>query len=721
MSFVKSLVWVLIFCCLVPATVSAVDLPGKDQTDPNAPFLLIADEVVYDQDLETVTATGNVEISSDGRVLKADTVSYSQRDGVVTASGNISLIEATGEIVFANYLRLDEKLRTGFIENVNMLMTDNSRLAANGARRYSDERTEMSKAVFSPCQACKEDPNRPLLWQVKAVKVIHRRDTREIEYRDATLEVFGIPVFYLPFFRHPDPTVERASGFLAPKFGNDSELGLSLETPYYFDIAPDRDFTFSPMITEKEGLVLKGQYRQLTERGGYDLEASLTYPDKRNDLGEVVNGRELRGHVKGKGLFELDDNWRWGWNVHRATDDTYLNRYNISNEDTLTSKLFVDKVAGTRFSSASAYTFQGLKQEDDSDLTPFVAPFLEYSFLSDPFGDWGRFSFDANAVSLYRTGGTDSRRISAGGEWRSPHIGPMGDIYTLIASLRGDFFWSNDALDPDSSTGEYENAVEARLIPLLAVDWRYPWIRQGDGYQHVIEPIVQAIYSPTDLNDGTIPNEDSISFEFDDSNLFSLNRFPGYDRVESGSRINMGVKTAIYGDNGGSASFTVGQVYRVDGESVFPSNSGLDDDLSDVVAQVTLSPGPWLDVSNRVRIDVDDRSLDRNEVYFALGPPNYRLVGSYVRLNEGDPTLVIEEREEIYGAVRAKIDDNWAVRVFGRRDLTGNGRTIRTGGGLYYNDECTNFEITIERDNTSDRDAKPTTSINFRIVLKHLG
>ena len=225
----------------LPQVALAAELSDPKRPNEDAPFLLIADEVIYDQDLETVTATGKVEVSSDGRVLKADTVSYNQRDGVVTASGNVSVTESTGEVAFAEYLQLDDRLKTGFIESVSMLMTDDSKLAANGARRYEDERTEMSKAVFSPCKACAKHPDRPLLWQVKAVKVIHRRDTREIEYQDATLEVFGIPVFYLPFFRHPDPTVDRASGFLAPKFGNDSEIGFSVETPYFFNLAPDRD------------------------------------------------------------------------------------------------------------------------------------------------------------------------------------------------------------------------------------------------------------------------------------------------------------------------------------------------------------------------------------------------------------------------------------------------------------------------------------------------
>ncbi len=718
--FFASLVLLISVIVISAAPLGAAELPNLKKS-PEGPFLLIADEVTYDKELDIVTAKGNVEISNGGRVLKADTVNYNQRDGVVTAAGNISLTEPTGEVAFAEYMKLNEKLSTGFIESVRVLLTDNSRFAANGARRYGDERTEMAKAVYSPCQVCKSDPSRPLVWQVKAVKIIHRRDTREIEYQDATLEIFGVPVIYLPFFRHPDPTVERASGFLAPSFGNDSELGLSVKIPYFFNIASDKDFTFEPIITTREGVVLVGEYRQLTENGRFQIAGSANYTDKRNDLGAKIDGQEFRGHVEGAGRFTLPDDWRWGWKLSRASDDTYLSRYNFSNEDTLTSNIFINKVNGTRYASAAAYTFQGLTTEDDSDTTPYVAPLLDYSFLSDPLGDWGRVSFDASAVSLYRTGGTDSRRFSIGGEWRSPHIGPIGDVYTLIAALRGDIYWSNDVAVENSSLGQTESSVESRLIPVLALDWRYPWTRQDGNFQSVIEPIIQAIYSPNGLNDPSIPNEDSVSFEFDSTNLFSLNRFPGYDRVESGTRFNMGLKGSIYGADGGYASFTVGQVYRVRSDSTFPANTGLDDNLSDIVSQVTISPGTYLDLVARVRINNDDLSIDRPEVYVSVGPPAYRLTASYLRLEQEDPLSELEAREEIFAALRILLSDNWSVTAHNRRDLTSNGGTIRTGGGLQYQDECITLEFTVDRDNTSDRDAQPSTSINFRIVLKNLG
>ncbi len=713
--------WFLfVLAILSPPVVATAQFKGQTPTGKE-PFLLIADEVVYDKELETVTARGNVEIGSEGRVLKADVVNYNQRDGLVSATGNVSLTEPTGEVVFAEYVQLDEKLTTGFIESIRILLTDDSRFAANGARRYADERTEMAKAVYSPCKPCAEDPDRALIWQVKAVKVIHRQTTREIEYRDATLEVFGIPVLYLPFFRHPDPTVERASGFLAPKFGNDSNLGVNVQVPYYFDIAPDRDATFAPIMTQREGLVLTGEYRQLTNRGRYQAEGSITYTDRRDDTGAKIGGKEFRGHINGWGRFSLGDDWRWGWDASRASDDTYLKRYNISNADTLTSKAFVHQVKGTRFLSGSAYAFQGLKETDDPALTPYVLPLLEYSYLSDPIGNWGRFDLNANTVSLYRSGGADTRRFSVGGGWTSPHVGPFGDLYTFIARLRGDVYWSNQVEDTSNPAIGTENAVEARLIPTLALDWRLPLVRQSGSWQQIIEPIIQAVYAPNGLNSGTIPNEDSISFEFDNTNLFSLNRFPGHDLVESGTRINIGLKGSIYADNGGTASFTIGQVYRLEDDSTFPTNTGLDKNSSDIVTELAVSPAHWLDLVHRTRFDPKNLTLDRHELYMTAGPPAYRFTVSYLRLDEDDPVRDIEPREEIYAAARIKLDDNWTFSAHGRRDLIGSGRTIKTGAGLHYEDECIMIEVTVDRDNTRDRDAKPSTSVNFRIVLQHLG
>lgn len=693
---------------------------GISLRDGDTPFLLSADTITYDDDLGIVTASGAVEINNEDRILLADQVSYNQKQGIVSASGNVSLLEPSGAVVFAEYVEIDDDLKAGVIESLHILLSDESRFAARGGRRYSEDHTELARAVYSPCEICQEDPDKPPLWQIKAARIIHRRDQQEVQYRDAVLEVFGVPVAYTPYFAHADPAVDRKSGFLVPKIGSTSDLGATLQIPYYWNIAPDRDLTFEPLLTYKEGAVLAGEYRQAFEQGDFDVYASTTYSKRRNELNQPIGDKEIRGHIDARGRFDIDSTWNWGFDVERTTDDTYKKRYRFGDADTLTSDIFIEGIDGRNYAAASAYAFQGLDAEDDSGTTPYVAPLLDYSLMLDTVEN-STLELSANAVSLYRTEGLDTRRISLDSEWRLPFISPLGDVYTLTASLGADGYWLNDFVNPGQVQLGSRNESELRVSPLLAMEWRYPWVRQGESSDQVIEPVVQLIAAPYGGNPSDIPNEDSLALEFDDTNLFSLNRFPGYDRVESGPRANVGFRASAYGSGGGYATLVFGQVYRLRDDDTFATDSGLDDNRSDLVAGLTLAPSPYFDLTHRIRVDNEDFRLQRNEVYVGIGPENLRLVTNYVKLDKDLSVDQTSGREELYNALNWKFLDYWTAYVESRRDLTNNGNQIRTAAGLQYLDECIGFRVDYQRTFTRDRDIEPSQSINFRIVLRNLG
>ena len=715
----KILGWILI---LPMALYFVIGHAAAQKKVGEAPFLLSADEMIHDNELGQVTAKGNVELSSAGRVLLADSVSYNQRDGVVVASGNLTLMEPTGEVIFAERLQLSQDLTEGFIDSIRILLTDKSRFAANGARRYGANRLELAKAVYSPCEICREHPERPPLWQLKAVRVIHHRDQHEIEYRDATLEIFGVPIAYTPYFRHADPLTPRKSGLLAPELGSSSDLGTTIQVPYFWAIGPERDLTFAPIFTTKEGVVAAGEYRALTTNGGYSGKASLTYTDKRNDRNEQLNEKDLRGHVDALGRFDIDETWRWGFNLARATDDTYLSRYGFKDDDVLTTSLFVEGFRGRQYMAASTYAFQGLEAEDDPGATPYVAPLLDYAVTLQPERLPGRLYFDASAVSLYREDGFDSRRVSADGSWRFPYVAPAGDVYTLTTGLGLDLYWLNGfAASGRPINSPSTSNLQARLRPVVALDWRFPFIRREGSIRQVVEPVAQMILTPYGGNPREIPNEDSRSLEFDDTNLFSLNRFPGHDRVESGPRANLGVKASAYGAAGGYTSLTLGQVFRVRDDDTFAKQSGLENHRSDYVMALTIAPSEYFDLTNRLRLDRNKFSLRRNEIYFSVGPKNLRFNTSYVSLDQEQTSDELEAREEIYNSLRWQIDERWIATAESRRDLRNGGNQIKAGAGLQYLDECIGFGITVERNFTRDRDVEPSTSVNFRFLLQNLG
>lgn len=694
---------------------------STDSLDSETPALISADEVTYDEKLNIVTASGNVEISQGERIVKADAVSYNINTNVVSASGNVALLEPTGDVVFAEYVELGRDLSEGFIRDIRVLLSDRSRLAAASGQRSGGNRTELSKAIFSPCELCKEDPTRAPLWQLKADRVVHDQAEKEIRYYDARMEIFGVPVAYSPYLSHPDPTVKKKSGFLAPTFRNSESLGFTTQIPYFWNIASNQDLTIAPIITTEQGAVAAGQYRHLFTNGFVDISGSATLADREDGGGQTAEDR-FRGHIDAVGRFDIDDTWRWGFNANRSSDDTYLRLYDLGAQRTLTSSAFVEGFRGRNYAAVNSFAFQGLRQSDDNDESPIILPLADYNFVSEPLVADSIVRLDANLLALTRTEGRDSRRASLIAGWDLPFVSPLGDSYKVTAQVQTDGYWVN-GVDPDSDvvnpTGSTFDGFTGRVFPQLAAEWRYPWIRTDDSFSQVIEPIVQVIAAPNGSNPGEIPNEDSRDFEFDDTNLFSLNRFAGLDRVDSGSRVNYGLKWNLLHGTGSSEAF-IGQSYALKENDDFSENSGLSDHFSDYVGRIRINPIDELDFVYRFRVDDENFESRRNEVDLFVGPPLLNFNINYLFLSNTSEVDEFDDREELFLQVNTQLSEYWSAFASHRRDLEEKS-SLATRFGLTYQDECFLIEGIAERTFFNDRDVEPEDTFAVRFVFKHLG
>jgi LPS-assembly protein len=681
------------------------------------PVLLVADEVVYDAETNVVIAVGDVEVTRGERRLLTDVLRYDQDTDLMEAEGNVALVEPTGDTLFADRIVLSGDLREGVAEQLRARLADDSLLAARGGRRIGGVRTELDRAVYSPCPLC-PDSDTPPLWQLTARRVTHDQETRNITYRDAFLELFGVPIVYTPYFTHPDPTVKRRSGFLAPSFGNDSILGLSVQPIYYFALAPDYDVTLAPIFYTQENPVLAVEYRQLLESGRFQFNGSGTYASKPIEQeGEPQpSGNTFRGAIDGQGRFQLPHEWQSGFDLEAASDDTYLERYGFSDQDVLTSRLFAERFWEREYVTVNAYGFQGLREQDDQGLIPIALPQAHVRLVSDPWRWGSRFSIDTDALALTRTDGLDTRRLSATGGWQVPWYSPIGDRYELELSMRGDFYQTNG--DPQTFEDDGSNTT-GRVIPRATLQWGWPWIGELFGTSQVIEPVAMATVASSGHNSGDIPNEDSQDFEFDDTSLLEPNRFPGLDRVQGGSSVAYGVRFGNYTGRQ-IISGLFGQAYAFDQDVQFDPSTGLDEKLSDYVGRVDLAPTDWLDLRYRFRLDKNDLTYVRNELGVSVSRPRVFFDLGYLML-EDDPALQsLREREEIFGGVSLRLLDSLSLRGTNRYDLAAD-RTVSWQLGMVYTHPCLQLAAGIERRNTSDRDAEDTTTISFRIVFRNLG
>lgn len=716
----------------LPMTAAADDAltlsASSDATASPAPSVdFSADEITYDRGGDLVVASGNVVLVHKGLVFHADRVTYDRSAGLVTVTGDLWARDEDGNTLTANRLELRDDFEEGFIENVGLILTDNSRFAARSAIRQETGKTTMRQAVYSACDVCEENPTP--LWRIRAVKVVHNQDRKRIRYEDATLEFLGVPVFYTPYLSHPDPSVHAASGLLPPGLGRSSELGVIANLPYYFALAPHKDLTVEPIITTREGLVLASEYRQHTGPGRFSVAGSVTYVDKRDEFGVKPGGQEFRGHLFSRGQFglasmnRLGGDWQWDYDVGVTSDDTYLRRYEVSDTDALTSRARVERFGRNSYAAMTALAFQGLRVEDDFGTTPLALPHLEYRYRSAPGLLGGRYTFDGSALALTRVDGMDTRRISMTGGWHVPLVAPSGSIYELGVTLRGDAYHVENAALPDDPAYAGRNGFEYRVLPQLRLAWRLPMVKYGQASSQTLEPIVAVVAGLNGGNPDALPNEDSRIVTFDDSNLFASNRFTGLDRWEGGARVDYGLRYGI-DTNGFSANALIGQSYRFKRDRDIPDGTGLEGHLSDIVTRLEVNLSPYLDVIHRMRFDEDSMDLRRNEANVIVGPPRFRVTAGYVDIKAGaedfDPGTPLAAREEIRAGARWKISRYWTLAGDHTRDLD-RGSAIATRIGLTYEDECFVFGVAFDERFTRDRDIEPATSILFRISLKNLG
>lgn len=693
-------------------------LPVMEKVDGQTPVLLSATQMDYDSEGKIAVASGQVEIVQGPRVLLADKVSYYELSDVVIAEGNVSLLDPDGRVMFADKVQLNQEMKTGVVEQFAVRMEDQSLFAARHAERKSDDVTDLFAAVYTPCYVTCSDgsPTTPT-WQLRAKDVHIDQAAQTVTYQNAWMEFLDVPVLYTPYFSHPTPGADNKSGFLTPTYRYSNNLGWVFDLPYYYAIAPDQDVTITPIITTLEGPVLKGEYRAKYDRGVLFGIGSITVPQTRDASRTPGGDQAYRGHIDAKGFYNLSDTWNVGGQLQRTSDDTYLARYRFSAAPLLTSRAYVQGVnfidGNTRNNATiQGLAFQGLKAEDDSRREPLVLPLAELNYQTNPLAYNSRVAFNTSLLSLTRTEGTDTRRLSVGTAWTVPYATPTGHLFEAKTSLRVDVYYvANNLL----SNGKVRDGVEHRVTPEASLLWRYPLIRRGYRSNVTIEPLAGMVVSPNTGNPEAIPNEDSSTPEFTDLNMFSDNRYPGLDRVEGGPR-------AFYGGRGlwdsfdrGNVIFAVGQTVRLSNAQQFPLSNDLTSRVSDYVGRVAYNIRPFT-VGYRFRLDKQTFQTRRDELDATYSGSYFALSANYLRFDE-DP--IAGSSEEINGGVSVMLTPQWTTSFATRRDLKLDQLTSASSG-LTYQDECFTFLLQASRDLATDRDLRDTTSFVAQVVFKNL-
>lgn len=720
----------LMGCTALTPAVLADDGPATANSET---VELAADQITYDAETGEIRALGNVLLQRDGFTLKAGEIRYNEKTGEADAIGAVELTSPDGDRIIAPKLRLEDSLKHAFVEDIRLVMSDGAQVAARSGER-DNNKTTLEKAVYSPCKVCADGSGDVPLWQIKAVRVTHDKKKRRLYYKNASLEFLGIPVFWTPYFSHPDPTVDRASGLLPLDIQTTRNLGFVIGLPYYHVFSDSADATITPTWTSKEGLLLEGEYRKHLGFGQFEFDGSITYADERDNITNLPTGeQEFRGHISSEGQFNHSKKWRSTYRVNWASDDTYLRRYDISNADTLISEYMLEGFYGRSYVSARTIGFQGLRVEDIAGKTAFALPMIDAEYIPKftPLG--GTISLRGNALALHRTDGQDTQRISLSANWRKRWITPKGFVIDADALVRSDAYNLHDTNRPDdvafSGTFGSEPGSEWRNLARITGTVTWPLVKFTDSGSHTIEPIAELTVSPRRGTPDDIVNEDSRAFELNDLNLFSAERASGYDLWEEGSRLTYGLRWRYDGTDW-STDVMVGQSWRITGtDLVFADGAGLEGEVSDIVGRTLITYKNWLDFEHRYRIDEQNFAVHRNEFNVRLGNEKRGIWAGYLKLDRDMLFINREDREEVRASAFYQLDENWRLSGGFTHRLTGAtiaGFKEADGGveydiGLSYTNECIELGLRLRETFTRDRDVEPGTSILFRLKLKNLG
>ncbi|MEO5604960.1 MAG: LPS assembly protein LptD [Novosphingobium sp.] len=725
------------------APAAAPSNPSPDgQNGQNDQIGFEADKLEYQQDSEVVTAIGNVVLRRDGQTVRADTVTWNRQSGQIVANGNIRFVDADGNQLYVDKLELTDELKAGAMENMLLALREGGRLAAERGTRAANGTVILERAAYTGCEV--EDaagcPKRPS-WRITARQVIYDPGKKTVRFNGARLELFGVRLIPLPGL--VVTTDGRAvSGPLIPDLRLSASNGVEINETYYHRINDNRDIAVTGYVYTKALPMISAQYRALTERGAYQITGYATRSEV-IPIGGVSTGRsdEFRGYVFANGKFQLDPNWSVTFSGRLASDRTFLRRYDISRDDRLRSMFDVERIDSSSYLSISGWAAQTLRLPvrlpngtlftDDQGQQPIALPLIDYRRrLKDPLLG-GQIELQANSLALTRTTGQDTQRAFASAKWSLRKLSGMGQEITLTALVRGDVYHSDDnALSNPAYAGS--SGWQGRGIAIGAVDVKWPFVGSFMGGTQVFTPRVQFVATPP-IRNLAIPNEDARAIELEDSNLFALNRFPGYDRVEDGARVTYGFDWQWERPKWRIAT-TVGQSYRLSAKpALFPTGTGLNDRFSDIVGRTEVRYRDFFKLTHRFRIDKSSLAFRRNEVDATIGSQRTYLEVGYLRLDR-DITAGLEDlrdREELRLSGRVSFAKYWSVFGSGVFNLTNKDedptlvsdgfQALRTRLGAAYQDDCMEIAFTWRRDYVTTGDAQRGNTYQLHFALRNIG
>ena len=681
--------------------------PGNAQDAPETaavqaetqPALLLADSVFITPERQLV-ARGNVEAYQGDMRLRASAITYEKKTGKLVIEGPIRIDQGGEMTILATQAEMDADLQNGLLKGARLVFDQQLQLAAHQMARVDGRYSQLFKTAVTSCHVCED--GRPPLWQIRARKITHDQQEKQLYFEDTQVLVKDVPVFYFPRMRLPDPSLKRATGFLIPSIRTTSELGTGIKVPYFFRLGDHRDLTLTPYLSSRTR-TLEYRYRQAFRHGRITLEGAYT----RDDL-EPSNDR---GYLFAFGQFGLSRDFKLTFDVKTVSDNAYLLDYGLPDEDRLRSEIAVERVRRDELVRLSFIDYKSLRDGENETEIPTHIANLRYEKRFEPRALGGELTLGIDTQAHRRTSATDFvgrdvTRATLDVDWRrSWHLarGLVAD-WNVGVSTEVIGIYDDSNFPPQSR----------RTTPRSALTFRLPMVsRKNSAATQYLEPIVQIGWS--NLSGSATANDESNFVEFDQGNLLSLSRFPANDLREEGVTLAYGVNWARYMQGGWNAYATIGQVFRESADANFTTTSGLSGTSSDILLAGQLITENGLSFTARTLVD-GSLNFSKTELRGDWHTENASLSGTYLWLDADAAENRMTPVSELWFDGSYGVSDYWTASANLRYDIEGS-RAARAGVGLVYQNECVTVDLMLNRRYTSTTSVAPSTDFGFTISL----
>ena len=690
-------VYILRFLSTCFLLLAAFAVPLRAQDADAA--LLVADSVLITDD-ERLVASGNVEAFYEGTRLFTEEIIYDQTRDELIIKGDIRISQENGDVIIADSADLDSKLENGILRGARYVLNQELQILSAQTDRVEGRYTVMRKVVATSCQIC---GNGPPIWQIRANRAIHDREEKQIYFRHAQFRLIGVPVLYLPTMRIPDPSLKRATGFLIPTLVSDTQLGFGIKVPYFIKIGDHADVTFTPFVSA-ETSTLELRFRKMFRRGYVELNGAVSQ--------DTLLPGQLRHYMTGFGVFDLGQSFVLSLDVETASDSGYRSAYGYSGKDRLGSGITLTRVKRDVFFQAELLNFETLRDNESNNTQPTVIGNLTYErrYRLPQLGGELRASAELHGhrrVSITDIVGRDMARVNLDLSWRNEWTVGRGLRFGLVTSLGFD---SHSVRQDSTSVGR-----TTQVTPSIAASFRYPFQAAGrDGSRYLLEPIAQVAWA--DGTPSTLPNDESISSEFDEGNLLALSRFPTKERRETGAVGALGLRWERLNPESWSMGVAIGQVFRKTADPAFSASSGLDGLTSDTLLAVHFNSQWGGSFLARGLFDHNFEAI-KGEARMSYSKNKLSVSGSYIQLRsdaaESRATPVAEW--SLDGTYR--INRHWTTNANIQYDLM-TGRTAKTGAKVTYENECISVGLGATRSFAQSTTLVPTTTFELAVSLR---